>query len=402
MKESPKKDKSTSILIIGAGLGGLALAQGLTKAGFSVTVFERDQNAVSRIQGYRITMRSLGMEALAGLLPSEIMKRLSTAKISDVGNGFTFANEKMQPLLKIAPGHDAATQLLRSELRNLLLENIQVEWNKRLVSIEDKNDQVVAHFEDGTHAVGDFLVGCDGGSSIVRDILSMCGAKLESIPKVVNANAAVFSAQINRTREWEKLLPLNHAGMVRYLSPGSNYMGVTFSERADRSPTVFWGITEKTKNDNALRFQFDQGLECRKQILDHCKELMENEPWHETLKKLVNDALPEDILVPWIFRTTQFSDEPCQFPIVPSGKVTLLGDAAHIMPPGQGMGGSHVLEDARLLTELLESTSSSIDWVKLTETYERKMFERARKLVQESNDTDESHKRIRLIPPKVN
>jgi 2-polyprenyl-6-methoxyphenol hydroxylase-like FAD-dependent oxidoreductase len=85
--------------------------------------------------------------------------------------------------------------------------------------------------------------------------------------------------------------------------------------------------------------------------------------------------------------------------MVPSGRVTLLGDAAHVMPPGQGLGGSHVLEDARLLTELLTASPRPIDWPRLTEKYERQMVARAKKVVQESNNTDESHSRIRLIPP---
>ena len=56
------------ILIIGAGLGGLALAQGLVKSGFNVTVFERDESPTSRSQGYRISIRSMGMNALSELL----------------------------------------------------------------------------------------------------------------------------------------------------------------------------------------------------------------------------------------------------------------------------------------------------------------------------------------------
>ena len=53
------------VLIIGAGLGGLALAEGLMNAGFDVTVFERDESLTSRPQGYRISIRSLGMNALS-------------------------------------------------------------------------------------------------------------------------------------------------------------------------------------------------------------------------------------------------------------------------------------------------------------------------------------------------
>lgn len=401
MHESPnhKQARSPTILIIGAGLGGLALAQGLIRSGFNVTVFERDESSTSREQGYRISMRSLGMAALSALLPPNKMNRLSIAKVADVGDGFTFANEKMQPILKIPSGQDAAVQLLRSELRMLLQEDINIEWNRRLVMFEDKDDQVIAHFEDGSSATGDFLVGCDGGASTIRELIpSIYKNGHGAIPKMVDVNSIVFTGQIDRSPEWEALLPLNQTGMVRFLGPGSNYMGVCFSERADRSPTVFWGLTEKIESPDSPHFQFDRELKNCEQILDHCKKLISNEPWHETLKKLVYDTPKEGILTPWILRTTQFPDELSQLPIVPSGRVTLVGDSAHVMPPGQGLGGSNVLEDARLLSILLTSSKKPIDWVKLTGEYERQMFIRARKAVQESDSTADSHSRIRLIP----
>lgn len=400
MSESPNKkpDRDPAVLIIGAGLGGLGLAQGLVRAGFNVTVFERDQSPSSREQGYRISMRQLGMAALSALLPQEKINRLSRAKVADVGDGFTFANEKMQPILKIPSGQDAAVQFLRSELRKLLQEGINIEWNKRIVMFEEKSDRVIAHFEDGSHATGDFLVGCDGGTSSIRKLIpSVYNDGIGSLPKVVNINSAVFSGQIDRSPEWEKLLPLNQTGMVRFLGSSSNYMGVCFSERSDRSPTVYWGLTEEMEDPDAMLFQFDQGLECRKRILDHCKKLIRNESWHETLKKLVYDTPPEGILAPWLLRTTQFPAEPNQFPMVPSGRVTLVGDSAHAMPPGQGLGGSNVLEDARLLSDLLGSSQKPINWPKLTGEYERQMFTRVRKVVQESNNTAEPHTRIRSL-----
>src|SRR3990170_8144794 len=112
------------ILIIGAGLGGLALAQGLIKAGFKVTVFERDENPTSRPQGYRISIRSLGMNALKALLSPKQMSCLPLAKVADVGDGFTCANEKMEPFFSVPQGQDAAVQFLRSELKSLLQEGI--------------------------------------------------------------------------------------------------------------------------------------------------------------------------------------------------------------------------------------------------------------------------------------
>ncbi|MBI3237112.1 MAG: FAD-dependent monooxygenase [Chlamydiales bacterium] len=393
--------QNPSILIIGAGLGGLALAQGLIRAGFDVSVFERDLNPISRAQGYRISIRSLGMAALTALLTPEKMSRLSTARVADVGNGFTCANEKMEPLFKIPSGQDAAVQLLRSELRHLLQEDIPIQWNKRLVMIEEKKTQVVAHFEDGSYATGNFLVGCDGSGSTLRELLpSVYGNSLGSIPQVIDGTHAALGGQIDRTPEWDTLLPLNKAGFVRFIGPQSQAMGVCFSERADRSPTVYWALSEEVKDRDAPWYQFDQGLECRKCILDHCKLVMKSGPWHENLKRLVYETPIEAIMAPWLLRTTRFPDSD-RFPIVPSGRVTLMGDAAHAMPPDRGLGGNHVLEDARLLVSLLASSVKPIDWPRLTESFEREMFARSRMAVQESDSAAEIFRNLRSEPPII-
>ncbi len=374
------------ILIIGAGLGGLALAQGLVKAGFNVSVFERDESPTSRPQGYRISIRSLGMNALTALLMPEKMNRLSIAKIADVGDGFTCANEKMEPFFNIPQGQDAAVQFLRSELRNVLQEGISIEWNKRLVMFEDNGKQVIAHFEDGSYAVGDLLVGCDGGGSTVKEHLpSVYGNRLGSIPKVIDINRVVLGGQIDRTPEWDALLPLNKMGMVRFVGSNSLSLGVCFSERADRSPTVFWALSEDVEDHNIPWYMIDKEVERRKLILDHCKQLMKKELWHENLKKLIYDTPVEAIMAPWLLRTTQFPDIN-QFPMVPTGRVTFVGDSIHAMPPDKGLGGNNVLEDARLLSVLLASSPKPIDWLRLIGEYEREMLARARIAVQESEN----------------
>lgn len=374
------------ILIIGAGLSGLALAQGLVKNGFTPLVFERDETPTSRPQGYRISIRSLGMNALNVLLTPEKMNRLSLAKVTDVGDGFTCANEKMEPFLTIPQGQDAAVQFLRSELRKLLQEGLNIQWNKRLVRFEDVGDQVIAYFEDGSKVAGDLLVGCDGVASAVRELLPVVYEnRLGSIPKIVETNRFVLSGQIDRTPEFDKLLPLNKKGLVRFVGPGSHSLGICFSERAERSPTVFWALSGEMEGFNAPWYAFDQNLESRRRILQYCKQLMRNEPWHENLRKLVNDTPEEAIMAPWRLRTTQFPDSE-QLRMVPTGRVTLVGDSAHAMPPDRGLGGNNALEDARLLSTLLASSAKPIDWPRLTEEYEREMFTRARIAVQESEN----------------
>src|SRR5437667_12850902 len=63
---------SFRVLVIGAGLGGLCLAQGLRKAGVDVGVYERDTGLAVRTQGHRIHIDSRGEQALRECLPPSL------------------------------------------------------------------------------------------------------------------------------------------------------------------------------------------------------------------------------------------------------------------------------------------------------------------------------------------
>jgi len=60
------------VLIIGGGIGGLCLAQGLKKSGIKVAVYERDHSVDFRGQGYRITLKADGSHALRDCLPENL------------------------------------------------------------------------------------------------------------------------------------------------------------------------------------------------------------------------------------------------------------------------------------------------------------------------------------------
>jgi salicylate hydroxylase len=59
-------------MIIGAGTGGLCLAQGLKQSGIEVSVFERDRTPTDRLQGYRLHISSTGARALEHYLPAAL------------------------------------------------------------------------------------------------------------------------------------------------------------------------------------------------------------------------------------------------------------------------------------------------------------------------------------------
>jgi 2-polyprenyl-6-methoxyphenol hydroxylase-like FAD-dependent oxidoreductase len=60
------------VLIIGAGTGGLCLAQGLKKKGVAAAVFERDRTPTDRLQGYRLSLSATGNRALKSCLPDRV------------------------------------------------------------------------------------------------------------------------------------------------------------------------------------------------------------------------------------------------------------------------------------------------------------------------------------------
>src|SRR5256714_15468426 len=60
------------VVIIGGGIGGLCLAQGLKQAGMSVAVYERDRTLTDRVQGYRVHINPTGSRALHACLPPQL------------------------------------------------------------------------------------------------------------------------------------------------------------------------------------------------------------------------------------------------------------------------------------------------------------------------------------------
>jgi 2-polyprenyl-6-methoxyphenol hydroxylase-like FAD-dependent oxidoreductase len=62
------------VLIIGGGIGGLTLAQGLKKSGVNVAVYERDRTMTDRVQGYRVHINPAGSLALHECLPAAIVR----------------------------------------------------------------------------------------------------------------------------------------------------------------------------------------------------------------------------------------------------------------------------------------------------------------------------------------
>jgi len=317
---------------------------------------------------------------------------LSIAEVKNVGSRFTYATSKQKLLFRAPVGKDFALQVLRSKLRETLLQDVPIVWNRRLKSVREAGNGIEAVFEGDYSIQGDFLIGCDGSGSSVRECLRAMSDNASSVPTVVPSGIVGIAGHIPRTTEWNALLPLNHEGPVRFLGPGAHSLFVSFSESVDRIPTIMWGLSTYMNQSGLQELLGDGKIAGKQRLLTHCSQLMDLKSWHPALRKLVKDTAPDALLEPWILKTTQFGSDD-HYPMLPSGRITLLGDAAHAMPPDLGLGGNNVLEDARLLASLLieASRQQSIDFKALTLKYETETFARAKKAVAESEKAARMH-----------
>src|SRR2546426_2764380 len=172
---------SLRVLVIGGGLGGLCLAQGLCKAGVDVAVYERDAGLAVRTQGHRVHIDSRGEQALHECLPSSLYE-LFLATGGQPSKGVTMFSvvdgQMKEGATRPFPegGSDefitVGSAVDRLTLRQILLAGLDdsVHFNKAFARYEQQEDgRVWSHFTDGTRASGDVLVAADGVGSRIRE-----------------------------------------------------------------------------------------------------------------------------------------------------------------------------------------------------------------------------------------
>jgi 2-polyprenyl-6-methoxyphenol hydroxylase-like FAD-dependent oxidoreductase len=169
--------RDLSVMVIGGGIGGLCLAQGLRKAGVKVAVYERDETPTSRLQGFRVHINPQGSMALHDCLPPELWLVFDKTGGAFTG-GFTMMTEQLSELMHISMDDERTASapvarhrsVSRITLRHIMLRGLEgiVHFNKRFVRYEETETRVIAHFDDGSTAEADVLVAADGVNSRVR------------------------------------------------------------------------------------------------------------------------------------------------------------------------------------------------------------------------------------------
>ncbi|KAI9985466.1 hypothetical protein PInf_004828 [Phytophthora infestans] len=183
---SYRMDYHTRVLIVGGGIGGLCLAQGLKKHGIPFTVFERDPSPNYRTQGYRVRINHDGYEALKTNLSSENFEVFLRAT-GHFQPGFKYLDaetgEDAPPNAQFAHNSNVTKNVFsadRAMLRSLLLTDLndnEIQYGMAFKSFHvQPNGRVEVTFENGKIVEGSVLVGADGTTS--RNIGAIYGKTL--------------------------------------------------------------------------------------------------------------------------------------------------------------------------------------------------------------------------------
>jgi 2-polyprenyl-6-methoxyphenol hydroxylase-like FAD-dependent oxidoreductase len=364
-------DTSVRVGIVGGGIGGLALAQGLKKAGLSVAVYERDATPTDRLQGFRIRISPKGSAALHECLPEDLFD-LFAATCSADRRRFRFLTEKMEELLSFEfSGESGAIAQNRAAsritLRQILLARLDgiVEFGKVFSRYEETGDGIILHFADGSTATCDVLVGADGGNSRVRQQFLPHARRIDT--GVVGIAAKALLSEDNRRRLPPRVL--DGTGLV--MSPGRRSMFIGLHEFATNAPAVPAAPAgnpvaghggDNASSDNTTSYVFwaysgpradlERGTplerlappDLQRLVLDHIRN------WHPDYSVLVCASEPSTFYVTNIRTSVPVASWP-------SRRITLIGDAIHSMTPYRGIGANIALRDAALLCRKLAAAA---------------------------------------------
>jgi len=338
MKDILIQDKK--IAIVGGGPGGLTLARLLQLKGADVKVYERDLNKDARVQGSPLDMHpESGWAALreAGLLDefNSNVRIGADKKIIVNERAEIFFSDHEPEAGKDAGKGPSHPEIDRGKLRKVFLDSLQpgtVVWDSRFVSMEPQNGGWLLHFKNGSSAYADLVIAADGANSKIRSYVTDIKAFYSGVTMVeINVNDA------------EKAIPdiykLLNGGKVMAFGNGRNILG---GQKGDGGLGFY--LSFKPDENWALNSGLD--FSDKTQLLAWFK--IEYNGWSDIWCSLIEKAE-----MPLIPRPIYCMPLDQAWQTLPN--LTLLGDAAHVMPPFAGEGANTSMFDALELSRCLAS-----------------------------------------------
>jgi salicylate hydroxylase len=347
------------IIVVGAGLGGLAAAACLLLDGHDVEVCEQAPELGEVGAGIQVSANAMHVIYRIGigesLAAQAVRPEAYTFCMGDTGEVIqSFALSEAHEKAHGAPYY----HVHRADLHRMLADRVWqlkpgcIKLNRRLASYEETPAGVTAVFADGARASGDLLIGADGLKSAVR--AQMRGSDHPIYTGDVAWRVTVPADRVQRflprieQRLW--MMPGGHA-VTYFLRRGTlvNFVGLIEKEKPEEESWTAKRSWEELKAD------FDG--------------------WHPAIQAMIDNA-NRDACYLWALHIR----EPVEG--WSTDRVTLLGDAVHPTLPYLAQGAAMAMEDGAVLTRALRQCG---DVAAALSLYQRNRYERTARVVRESS-----------------
>ncbi|SDS92595.1 FAD-dependent oxidoreductase [Actinoplanes derwentensis] len=338
------------IAVVGGGPAGLTLARVLHRHGYPVAVLERDPAPDSRPPGGTLDLHEgLGQLALekAGLLAEfQTLSRPEGQAMRILDTAGTVLRD-----WRPHPDERANPEIDRGQLRDLLLGPLDVRWGREVTQVVPRTgDGPLVHFADGRQETFDLVVGADGAWSRVRPAVSPVTPQYTGVTAVETSLDDVDNS---------------HPDLARLIGDGSVAVyGVNRSLGAQRNSGGHVKVYAKFRAPR----DWHAGLDLADVEAVRSSLLALFDGWAAPVLDLLSHG-------------TAFVHRPIY--VLPESHiwahvhgVTLLGDAAHLMPP-LGAGANLAMLDGAELAASIAAGPEDLD--KAVRAFEEQMWARASK-----------------------
>ncbi len=327
------KLKNTKIAIVGGGPGGLTLARLLQMNGVEVTVYERDEHKDARAKGATLDLHDeSGLKALraAGLMEAFWANyRPGADKMRIVDKNGTIVLEDNTD----KGGEHARPEIDRGPLQTILLDSLKpgtVVWDSQFLSLSSENNSWKMEFKNGTSVLADIVIAADGAHSKIRPYIT-------PIKPFYSGVTAVEGAVYHSETASPKMHKLLNGGKIFAMGDEKSFI---VSSKGDGSLVFYPGF--KVEENWAKNCGID--FSDKAQVLAWFKK--EYSGWDSIWEELFENASTN--FIPRPHYCMPFDQTWEALP-----NLTMLGDAAHLMPPYAGEGVNMAMLDALELSNCL-------------------------------------------------
>ncbi|OMQ08808.1 NAD(P)/FAD-dependent oxidoreductase [[Flexibacter] sp. ATCC 35103] len=365
--------ENKQVAIIGGGPGGLTLARLLQLQNIDVKVYERDLNKDARVQGSPLDLHDdSGLAAIhkANLFEefkNNFMPGADKTLITDE-NAKIFFSDHETNVEEDFGNESFRPEIDRGVLRKILLESLQPEtivWDSHFISMKPQNEGWLLSFKNGSSFYADIVIGSDGANSKIRPYITDIKAFYSGITMIEGNvyESKIATPAIDSLLNGGKIMAFGNEKNLLMGQKGDGALGFYASFKAPEN----WSA-----NNNLDYTDKTQILEWFKKEYPEWSNI-----WYE---------LFENVSAPFIPRPINCMPLDQNWEALPN--LTIIGDAAHVMPPFAGEGANMAMLDALELSEFLTSDHYKTVQEAISD-YEISMRERASKAAQESLENGE-------------